>query len=79
AVADKLELPQELNRVHNTFHLSNLKKYYADKPLSVSLDGEFQATLRYSLLEFTWEHEDQFQKNYPRLFTKTALSSSAAS
>ncbi|GJS09530.1 hypothetical protein Tco_0366326 [Tanacetum coccineum] len=35
----KLELPQELNRVHNTFHVSNLKKCYADEPLVVSLDG----------------------------------------
>ncbi|GJS56698.1 hypothetical protein Tco_0651482 [Tanacetum coccineum] len=29
--------------------------------------------------EFTWEREDQFQKKYPHLFTKTAPSSSAAS
>nr|GEV92676.1 putative reverse transcriptase domain-containing protein [Tanacetum cinerariifolium] len=34
----KLELPQELSRVHNTFHVSNLKKCYADEPLVVSLD-----------------------------------------
>ncbi|GJZ63006.1 hypothetical protein Tco_0619427 [Tanacetum coccineum] len=27
-VAYKLELPQELSRVHNTFHVSNLKKFY---------------------------------------------------
>nr|GEV31820.1 putative reverse transcriptase domain-containing protein [Tanacetum cinerariifolium] len=26
-------------RVHNTFHVSNLKKSYADKPLAVPLDG----------------------------------------
>nr|GFA02286.1 hypothetical protein [Tanacetum cinerariifolium] len=26
-------------RVHNTFHVSNLKKYHADEPLAVSLDG----------------------------------------
>ncbi|GKD29606.1 putative reverse transcriptase domain-containing protein [Tanacetum coccineum] len=39
AVAYKLELPQELKRVHNTFHVSNLKKCYADEPLAVLLDG----------------------------------------
>nr|GEX29306.1 hypothetical protein [Tanacetum cinerariifolium] len=39
AVAYKLELPQELSRVHNTFHVSNLKKCYADEPLAVQLDG----------------------------------------
>ncbi|GJX92856.1 putative reverse transcriptase domain-containing protein [Tanacetum coccineum] len=39
AVAYKLELPQELTRVHNTFHVSNLKKCYVDKPLAVLLDG----------------------------------------
>ncbi|GKA03578.1 putative reverse transcriptase domain-containing protein [Tanacetum coccineum] len=33
-----LELPQELSRVHNTFHVSNLKKCYADEPLAVPLD-----------------------------------------
>ncbi|GKC14778.1 putative reverse transcriptase domain-containing protein, partial [Tanacetum coccineum] len=38
-VAYKLELPAELNRVHNTFHVSNLKKFYADEPLAVLLDG----------------------------------------
>ncbi|GJY90767.1 hypothetical protein Tco_0505963 [Tanacetum coccineum] len=27
------------SRVHNTFHVSNLKKCYADEPLAVSLDG----------------------------------------
>ncbi|GKD22936.1 putative reverse transcriptase domain-containing protein [Tanacetum coccineum] len=34
-----LELPQELSRVHNTFHVSNLKKCYANEPLAVPLDG----------------------------------------
>ncbi|GJR75768.1 putative reverse transcriptase domain-containing protein [Tanacetum coccineum] len=29
--------------------------------------------------EFTWEREDQFRKKYPRLFSKTGPSSSAAS
>ncbi|GKE30583.1 putative reverse transcriptase domain-containing protein, partial [Tanacetum coccineum] len=39
SVAYKLELPKELSRVHNTFHVSNLKKCYADEPLAVPLDG----------------------------------------
>nr|GFC39174.1 putative reverse transcriptase domain-containing protein [Tanacetum cinerariifolium] len=38
-VAYKIELPEELSRVHNTFHVSNLKKCHADKPLAISLDG----------------------------------------
>ncbi|GKC02491.1 hypothetical protein Tco_0994101 [Tanacetum coccineum] len=39
AITYKLELPQELSRVHNTFHVSNLKKCYVDEPLVVPLDG----------------------------------------
>ncbi|GKE63337.1 putative reverse transcriptase domain-containing protein [Tanacetum coccineum] len=35
SVAYKLEL----SRVHNTFHVSNMKKCYADEPLAVPLDG----------------------------------------
>ncbi|GKB71415.1 putative reverse transcriptase domain-containing protein [Tanacetum coccineum] len=38
-VAYKLEIPEELSRVHNTFHVSNLKKCHADEPLAVLLDG----------------------------------------
>ncbi|GKF15426.1 putative reverse transcriptase domain-containing protein, partial [Tanacetum coccineum] len=38
-VAYKLELPEELSRFHNTFHVSNLKKCYANEPLAVPLDG----------------------------------------
>ncbi|GJY66271.1 hypothetical protein Tco_0468509 [Tanacetum coccineum] len=110
AVAYKLEIPQELIRVQNTLHVSNLKKCYADEPLAVPLDGlHIDDTLHFfeepieimdrevkrlkqSRIpivkvrwnsrrgpEFTWEREDQFQKKYPHLFTKTAPSSSAAS
>ncbi|GJW62779.1 putative reverse transcriptase domain-containing protein [Tanacetum coccineum] len=39
AIAYKLELPQELSRVHSTFHVSNLKKCYSDEPLAILLDG----------------------------------------
>nr|GFC05946.1 putative reverse transcriptase domain, ribonuclease H-like domain, aspartic peptidase domain protein [Tanacetum cinerariifolium] len=38
-VAYKLNLFEELSRVHNTFHVSNLKKCHADEPLAVPLDG----------------------------------------
>ncbi|GJU64475.1 putative reverse transcriptase domain-containing protein [Tanacetum coccineum] len=38
-VAYKLKLPKELSRVHNTFHVSNLKKCHADEPLAVPLDA----------------------------------------
>nr|GEZ31180.1 putative reverse transcriptase domain-containing protein [Tanacetum cinerariifolium] len=38
-VVYRLELPQELSRVHHTFHVSNLKKCYADEPLVMPLEG----------------------------------------
>nr|GFB22876.1 putative reverse transcriptase domain-containing protein [Tanacetum cinerariifolium] len=38
-VAYRLKLPQELSRVHHTFHVSNLKKYYANEPLAMPLKG----------------------------------------
>nr|GEX33045.1 putative reverse transcriptase domain-containing protein [Tanacetum cinerariifolium] len=37
-VAYRLELPEQLSRVHSTFHVSNLKKCLSDKPLAISLD-----------------------------------------
>ncbi|GJS70860.1 putative reverse transcriptase domain-containing protein [Tanacetum coccineum] len=37
-VAYRLELPQQLSRVHSTFHVSNLKKCLSDEPLAISLD-----------------------------------------
>ncbi|GJZ30359.1 putative reverse transcriptase domain-containing protein [Tanacetum coccineum] len=39
SVAYKFELPQELSRVHNTLHVSNLKKCYSNEPLAVLLEG----------------------------------------
>nr|GEV24772.1 putative reverse transcriptase domain-containing protein [Tanacetum cinerariifolium] len=105
----KLELPQKLSRVQNTFHVSNLKKCYSDEPLAVPFDGihiddklhfveepveimdqevKQLKRSRISIIkvrwnsrrgpEFTWEREDQFQKKYPHIFTKTVPSSSIA-
>ncbi|GJT58446.1 putative reverse transcriptase domain-containing protein [Tanacetum coccineum] len=37
-VSYKLDLPQ-VSKVHNTFHVSNLKKCYSDDPLVVPLEG----------------------------------------
>nr|GFB76797.1 putative reverse transcriptase domain-containing protein [Tanacetum cinerariifolium] len=37
-VAYRLELPEQLSRVHSTFHVSNLKKCLSDDPLAISLD-----------------------------------------
>nr|GFD36459.1 putative reverse transcriptase domain-containing protein [Tanacetum cinerariifolium] len=38
-VSYKLNLPEELSKVHNTLDVSNLKKCHADEPLAVPLDG----------------------------------------
>ncbi|GJU60433.1 putative reverse transcriptase domain-containing protein [Tanacetum coccineum] len=47
-VGYRLELPQELSRVHHTFHVSNLKKCYADEPLDMPLEGvHIDDTLRF--------------------------------
>ncbi|GJT87589.1 putative reverse transcriptase domain-containing protein [Tanacetum coccineum] len=37
-VAYRLELPEQLSRVHSTFHVSKLKKCMADEPLAIPLD-----------------------------------------
>nr|GEW84856.1 putative reverse transcriptase domain-containing protein [Tanacetum cinerariifolium] len=37
-VAYRLELPRELQRIHNTFHVLNLKKCLSDESLSIPLD-----------------------------------------
>ncbi|GJU25537.1 putative reverse transcriptase domain-containing protein [Tanacetum coccineum] len=83
AIAYKLELPQELSRVHNTFHL-----HFVEEPVEI-MDREVKKLRRSRVPivkvrwnsrrgpEFTWEREDQFRKKYPHLFTKTAPSSSA--
>nr|GEV45695.1 putative reverse transcriptase domain-containing protein [Tanacetum cinerariifolium] len=47
-VAYRLELPQELSKVHHTFHVSNLKKCYSDEPLAMPLERvHIDDTLQY--------------------------------
>ncbi|GJS59177.1 hypothetical protein Tco_0653961 [Tanacetum coccineum] len=47
-VAYRLRLPEELNSVHDTFHVSNLKKCLADANLHVSLNEiKVDKTLRF--------------------------------
>ncbi|GKF43655.1 hypothetical protein Tco_0130207, partial [Tanacetum coccineum] len=101
-VAYRLKLPQELSCIHNTFHVSNLKKCLAESDVQVPLEEiEIDENLRFveepieiverdvkklkrrriPLVkvrwnsrqgpEFTWDHEDQFQRKYPHLFSKT--------
>ncbi|GJU30241.1 putative reverse transcriptase domain-containing protein [Tanacetum coccineum] len=65
-VAHKLELPEELSRVHNTFHAPleevgrSINVEAKTEPLSQRYDG----TPR-EVPEFTWERERPFQKKYP--------------
>ncbi|GJX45461.1 hypothetical protein Tco_0262137 [Tanacetum coccineum] len=49
-VAYKLELPQQLRKVHSTFHVSNLKKCLSDESLVILLD-EIQIDDRLHFIE----------------------------
>ncbi|GJZ91030.1 putative reverse transcriptase domain-containing protein, partial [Tanacetum coccineum] len=49
-VAYRLRLPEELNGVHDTFHVSNLKKCLADPTLQVPLD-EIQVDAKLNFME----------------------------
>ncbi|GJR40233.1 putative reverse transcriptase domain-containing protein [Tanacetum coccineum] len=75
-VAYKLELPEELSNVHNTFHVSNQKKCLFDESLVIPMKE-----LRIPIIKvrwnskrgpkFTWEREDQIRAKYPHLFSNT--------
>nr|GFA10775.1 reverse transcriptase domain-containing protein [Tanacetum cinerariifolium] len=49
-VAYRLELLEELSRVHSTFHVSKLKKCMADEPLAIPLD-EIQVDDKLNFIE----------------------------
>ncbi|GJV78840.1 hypothetical protein Tco_1514710 [Tanacetum coccineum] len=67
-IAYKLELPQELSRVHNTFHVSNLKKCYSDEPLAIPLDGlHIDDKLRFD------SHDDKIKTASREILESTTL------
>ncbi|GKA74391.1 putative reverse transcriptase domain-containing protein [Tanacetum coccineum] len=78
-VAYRLKLPEQLSRVHSTFHVLKLKKCMADEPLAIPLD-EIQVCWNSRRdPEFTWERKDQMQKKYQHLFLISALVADATS
>nr|GEW25844.1 putative reverse transcriptase domain-containing protein [Tanacetum cinerariifolium] len=62
-VAYRLDLPEELNGVHDTFHLSNLKKCLADPTLQVPLD-EIQIDAK---LNFVKEPVETLEREFKKL------------
>ncbi|GJX80287.1 retrotransposon protein, putative, ty1-copia subclass [Tanacetum coccineum] len=61
-VAYRLDFPEELNGVHDTFHVSNLKKCLADPTLKVPLD-EIQVDAKLNFIEEPVEIlESEFKK-----------------
>ncbi|GJT29289.1 putative reverse transcriptase domain-containing protein [Tanacetum coccineum] len=49
-LAYRLELPEQLSRVHSTFQVSNLKKSFVDEPLAIPLD-EIQIINKLNFIE----------------------------
>ncbi|GJS10306.1 putative reverse transcriptase domain-containing protein [Tanacetum coccineum] len=62
-VAYRLDLPEELNGVHDTFHVSNLKKCLVDPTLQVPLD-EIQVDVRLNFME---EPMEILQREFKKL------------
>ncbi|GKG40166.1 hypothetical protein Tco_0466943 [Tanacetum coccineum] len=64
-VAYRLRLPEELNDVHDTFHVSNLKKCLADPILQVPLD-KIQVDAKLNFVEEPVEILEREFKNLKR-------------
>ncbi|GJY29712.1 putative reverse transcriptase domain-containing protein [Tanacetum coccineum] len=62
-VAYRLDLPEELNGVHDTFHVSNLKKCLADPTLKVPLD-EIRVDAK---LNFVEERVEILEREFKKL------------
>ncbi|GKC62065.1 putative reverse transcriptase domain-containing protein [Tanacetum coccineum] len=57
-VAYRLELPEQLSRVHSTFYISYMKKCFSDEPLAIPLD-EIQIDDKLNFIEEPVEIMDQ--------------------
>nr|GEZ10115.1 putative reverse transcriptase domain-containing protein [Tanacetum cinerariifolium] len=64
-VAYRLDLPEELNSVHDTFHVSNLKKCLADPTLQVPLD-DILVDAKFNFMEEPVENLDREFKKLKR-------------
>ncbi|KAG8472522.1 hypothetical protein CXB51_034362 [Gossypium anomalum] len=66
-VAYRLILPPELEKIHNVFHVSMLRRYRSD-PSHIINPSEV-LWLKHGVKEATWEPEDSMKDRYPNLFT----------
>ncbi|GKA54570.1 reverse transcriptase domain-containing protein, partial [Tanacetum coccineum] len=65
SVAYRLDLPEELNGVHDTFHVEReFKKLKRSRIAIVKVQWNSKRGP-----EFTWEYEDQMKLKYPHLFS----------
>ncbi|GKA63339.1 putative reverse transcriptase domain-containing protein [Tanacetum coccineum] len=61
-IAYRLELTNQLSRVHSTFHVSNLKECFSDEPLAIPLD-EIQIDEKLNFIEEPVEIMDREVKH----------------
>ncbi|GJY24613.1 putative reverse transcriptase domain-containing protein [Tanacetum coccineum] len=65
-IAYRLELPDQISRVHSTFHVSNLKKCFSDESLAIPLD-EIQIDDKLNFIEEPVEIMDREVKRLKQI------------
>ncbi|GJZ93739.1 hypothetical protein Tco_0665942 [Tanacetum coccineum] len=65
-LAYRLELPEQLSRVHSTFHVSNLKKCFVDELLTILLE-EMQIDDKLNFIEEPFEIMDREVKRLKKI------------
>ena len=68
-VAYKLKLPLELLRIHDTFHVSMLRKYKEQVLRSKVIHLVKVLSKNHEREAATWEPEAQMHRQYPQLFS----------